>query len=898
METDWLTLLRALQDAETHGDEIHARVLRAQLIAQRLELREAQVIGRLVAADFMLLLRLASQLEREGLHADAIAVHAGAFAHARAQNDDYTSTFFLLRMALSATAALDLGQAQKILTAASAHTIEAAASLAIAGINTFDRDTLRASALYAVARFYAARGELAAATDALERCLTLLDTHRDQFLSRGEVALLAAEVAVDRGAFALVHEYRARFAADGDESLQVRWDLVDAYAHRLRGELSRAEQELERAFLRSRGREEKTAAAALRLRADVLAILNRLDDAERALDLIGDDETDRLRQLIDARRSIEDDAAATPRSSGFRRRPRPAGQEPQAQPDFGERRSERIREDWTRALQSVLLALHRGEAGVAAAELAILIRWSETIDSPLVHAEGESAWAKTALAMGDAGSALRHADRAAARFRDLGMPLHEREALHVAMAALEVTKDAAAIEAHFARSTELISEVESRLGPADRKMFRLNKWNALDLEMERWCGDVGDAERAPHRQVRRLLARIDARRQNAEGVRETVRWPLALPWTLSLPRRSAVVYFVALPHRLQVFLLHASRCRMFSIAVARAGLWEIVITTMRALRDAGTPGPPPACETAGTRLGLGRLLAELPAGVDELHIVPDDVLINMPFAALTIGGRTLPERGYVLTVVPAPRWVDHAQQPLGRVSRGVAFGVMHTSVPDLEALPSAELEAQAVAQVLGRGSEAVLSDAATAAKVMAALPLADAAHFACHGEFDERHPERSGLAVADRWLTIADLNALDLSRLRLAVLGSCWSANTKVLPGREMVGLPIRLLDRGCRAVVASLWRLGDEAALDFARQYYVAVAHSTPARAMAAIQQTATRARVPADWAWFAIYASGISPAWPARMWLRAAKLIRRAFAPRSADASRMRRDSHSATR
>src|SRR3982751_4481023 len=107
MAIEWATLLRELQSAEGRGDEVRARALRDQLIERRIELREADVVGRLVDADFLLLLRLAAQLERAGLPQDAMAVHAGAYAHARRQNDVYTATFFLLRMVVCAVAALD-----------------------------------------------------------------------------------------------------------------------------------------------------------------------------------------------------------------------------------------------------------------------------------------------------------------------------------------------------------------------------------------------------------------------------------------------------------------------------------------------------------------------------------------------------------------------------------------------------------------------------------------------------------------------------------------------------------------------------------------------------------------------------------------------------------------------
>ncbi len=892
--TDVRTMLRDLQDAEARHDEPRARLVRDALIELRLDLRDQGVLDGLTILDFALLGRLASQFEREGRPAEAMPVYAAAVAYARKQNDDYGAIFFSLRMACCAVASLDRQQSAVLLSVALFGRREAlpgdpelpiAAASSISPLRTKESDiaTLQANALYAVARHYAAWGDLGTAARALDRCLALLESHRDPYLRIGEVALFAFEVTADRGELERASLYRRHLTANDDASLQIRFDLAEAYVHRLRGELSRAEQAADSVYTRGMVVDPSAAAAAIRLRVDVLGLLNRLDEAGQLLDGFAQDaETANLRELVAARRSLEDETADTPRSAVGYRRPA-ANQAPaeSADPHFATRRCERVREDWVRSSQQLLLTLHRGHATAAAAELAVLIRWSKNIDSPLIQAELENAWTKVALALGDVDSALTHAGAAAAQFQTLGMPLHEREAQLLAIAARQASGrgDTEETDRRFQRSAELIAFVESKLAPHDRRLFRLNKWNVLDLEMERWCSSLPQKEKSSHRELRRLLARIDARRQSAECSGDQSPWPLALPWALSLPRRTAVIYFLALPHRLEVFVLHRWRCHRFALPVPRAALWELVVTTIRSLRNAGTTEPPPACEATAAHLGLRQLLAVLPSTADELAIVPDDVLINMPFAALTIDSKTLPERGYTMTVVPSPRWDMRTRPALRRIAEGAAFGVGKTAVPGLDALESAEPEARVVAAALGSGVTAVIGTDAVAARVLNMLNRMQTVHFACHGEFDERNPTHSGLAVADRWLTIADIQQLDLGRLRLAVVGSCWSGTTKVFPGREMIGVPIKLLERGCSTVIASLWRLGDEAALDFAREYYTSVRRVPPARALADLQRRWTRARIPADWAWFAIYSSGITPAWPARAWLRLEAAARRAW-------------------
>lgn len=78
------------------------------------------------------------------------------------------------------------------------------------------------------------------------------------------------------------------------------------------------------------------------------------------------------------------------------------------------------------------------------------------------------------------------------------------------------------------------------------------------------------------------------------------------------------------------------------------------------------------------------------------------------------------------------------------------------------------------------------------------------------------------------------------------------------LPGAVQVGLPSAFLQAGAAHVVASLWQVGDEAAIDLMRDFFRALSRSDPVRALAAAQ----RARIddpPATWAGYVIFSDGV---------------------------------------
>jgi CHAT domain-containing protein len=284
---------------------------------------------------------------------------------------------------------------------------------------------------------------------------------------------------------------------------------------------------------------------------------------------------------------------------------------------------------------------------------------------------------------------------------------------------------------------------------------------------------------------------------------------------------------------------------------------------------------------------LADALNGLPPGIRRLVIVPDDVLHQLPFAALRPAAAAPPliDR-YQLTIVPsATLWLHWkasrppvAPIPLlamadpdlpGRtvrrsrgepVERAAVFG----SGLRLGALPEARREGRAavrhlagesVLQVGGEASEGFLKTAD--------LRRYGVLHFATHAVLDDQSPERSGVlltpapASEDGLLQIREIVLLPLEG-RVVVLSSCRSASGTVLRGEGVMGIARAFFQAGAHTVVASLWPLRDDDSAALFDRFYV---HLGEGRSVTGALHAAQRDRIAAgapSYAWAGLMVLG----------------------------------------
>jgi CHAT domain-containing protein len=163
-------------------------------------------------------------------------------------------------------------------------------------------------------------------------------------------------------------------------------------------------------------------------------------------------------------------------------------------------------------------------------------------------------------------------------------------------------------------------------------------------------------------------------------------------------------------------------------------------------------------------------------------------------------------------------------------------------------LPGSRNEAIAIQQITGPARTRLVMgyEANREAIMSSSIARQRIIHFATHGMMDTRHPEMSGLVLSmfnkrgepqDGYLRLSDIYNLKLSA-DLVVLSSCESALGKDLGSEGIIGLPRAFLYAGARSVIASLWKVDDEATVPLMKTFYSRLQKGEdPARALRAAQ-------------------------------------------------------------
>lgn len=306
-------------------------------------------------------------------------------------------------------------------------------------------------------------------------------------------------------------------------------------------------------------------------------------------------------------------------------------------------------------------------------------------------------------------------------------------------------------------------------------------------------------------------------------------------------------------------------------------------------------------ELAGLLLGS----LELPPG-KRLLIVPDGPLQYVPFAALPVANgsnnsRLLAEQDE-LTLLPSASVlasirkiaarrppptdgvaifadpvfelarnnpggavIDRASQRSRDLDRALQDSSGWQHIPSL---PGSRTEALSIQKIVGPTNArlALGFDATRQSVVDGSLAHNRVIHFATHGIVDTRHPEMSGLILSlvnsrgehlDGYLRLSDIYNLKLSA-DLIVLSSCESALGKDLESEGTIGLPRGFLYAGARSVIASLWKVDDDATAILMKALYSRMQRGeSPSRALHGAQLYLSREERFADpyyWAGFVL--------------------------------------------
>ncbi len=268
--------------------------------------------------------------------------------------------------------------------------------------------------------------------------------------------------------------------------------------------------------------------------------------------------------------------------------------------------------------------------------------------------------------------------------------------------------------------------------------------------------------------------------------------------------------------------------------------------------------------------------AEAATGAPPTPLIHDHVVVNLPsasvLAALRQTSRRLPTSKSV-AIFADP--VFESDDPRIQAARyNGALPASKTRRPDelaqtmrdteedgdglrLSRLPASNQEARYIVSVAGGGSimEAIGFKATRENATDTRLGQYNIVHFATHGILNERHPELSGLVLSlydeqgrfheDGFLRLSDIYSLNLP-VDLVVLSACRTGLGREVRGEGLIGLTRGFMYAGSQRVIASLWKIDDEATAELMKRFYQKMFKEsmTPAAALRAAQADMSQQR------------------------------------------------------
>lgn len=211
-----------------------------------------------------------------------------------------------------------------------------------------------------------------------------------------------------------------------------------------------------------------------------------------------------------------------------------------------------------------------------------------------------------------------------------------------------------------------------------------------------------------------------------------------------------------------------------------------------------------------------------PPTSNQLIIVPPPSAIDVPFGALHDGNTHVVE-DVTVTLTPSPS-VAAAVTARRRASRRPGLG--HGPGPrtlaigvGADGIPASVLEAVEIG--MRTGGTAVCGDDATVERIVALMPSHEVIHVAAHSLSRSSDPWNSGLQLADRWITAAEISDWRLDGQIVVLSGCDTGLHTNSEFGGsgtslELLGLPRAFLAAGASGVIATLSDLDDAGAIDF----------------------------------------------------------------------------------
>jgi CHAT domain-containing protein/tetratricopeptide (TPR) repeat protein len=339
--------------------------------------------------------------------------------------------------------------------------------------------------------------------------------------------------------------------------------------------------------------------------------------------------------------------------------------------------------------------------------------------------------------------------------------------------------------------------------------------------------------------------------------------------TALLPGELLLEYFVA-ADTLLTFAVSRDTTRVIATRVAGADLATRVRVARElvARRDRSGGSVAMALESMYRTLIEPVRRAGLLEPTTRLVIVPYGPLTYLPFAALRDpnDGKYLVERHAIVYAPSAAALAAIRGAPSSAEAQASAAVAL---APFPEDLPATREEARGVERAIP-GTVVLVGPRASEEALRRALDDAPLVHIATHGQLNAYSPMFSHVALApgrrgdrsdDGRLEVHELLGLRV-RSSLVFLSGCETGTgnawaTAFSPGEDFTTLGQAFLYAGAQSVVATLWRIEDDAAAAFAERFYASLQRSNAPEALADAQRAMIRDpryASPFDWAAYTV--------------------------------------------
>jgi CHAT domain-containing protein/tetratricopeptide (TPR) repeat protein len=245
----------------------------------------------------------------------------------------------------------------------------------------------------------------------------------------------------------------------------------------------------------------------------------------------------------------------------------------------------------------------------------------------------------------------------------------------------------------------------------------------------------------------------------------------------------------------------------------------------------------------------------------KLVFVPNGVLHDLPFAALTPDGHHFLSDDFSISYLPSVSVLSYLHSK-PRSSSPQALVVVSNQEEGFPLLTSADDEGESVASFFN--TKPLMGKEATAGAVRTEAASFDILHLVAHFETDGKNPMASRILLSrgeqgdDSPLDLAGVYGLSLRKTDLVVLSGCQSQTGKRTRGDDIIGLSQAFLYAGSPSVVASLWSVDDDATKLLMVAFYSRLKQGLSKTDALKSAQAEVRQKYPSPYYWAAFVLTG----------------------------------------